>query len=573
MPMGAKHWQVASPAPDDYVAYFTDLPDLVSQVLYNRGLREPAQALAFLDTPHADGNPFRPCGMSQAVIRLRDAIRNVEPIVIYGDFDADGVTATALLVLALRALGAEVQPYIPHRVEEGYGLNDAAVEELAGRGARVLVTVDCGIRSVHEVAFARQLGMDVIITDHHALGPRLPDALAIIAPRQPDCLYPYKSLAGVGLAYKLAQALLRSYDKVPIHHEREIYLDEEDLLDLVALGTIADLAPLTGENRFLVRRGLERINADPRPGIEALMRQAGQSPGLVDEASISYSLAPRLNAAGRIDHAELAYQLLVTEYPAEAEHLAHRLNTLNRERQRLTAEALEQARRAVLAEGQEQPILFVAHPNIPMGVVGLVASRLMEEFYRPAIIVEWGEEESRGSARSIPEFHVTQALEQCEDLLVRYGGHKAAAGFTVRTADLETLKTRLLSLAGEALDGWEPQPTLKIDAQVSPQRLSWDLWEALQRLRPFGEENPEPLFASHNVVVRHQRAVGTDGAHLKLRLFDGRMIWDGIAFRQGELTGQLPRHVDVAYHLQMNEWRGERRLQLNVQDIRPSLEL
>jgi single-stranded-DNA-specific exonuclease len=462
-----------------------------------------------------------------------------------------------------------VRPYIPHRVEEGYGLNDTALQDLAAQGTRVLVTVDCGIRSVHEVALAVRLGMDVVITDHHSPGPRLPDALSIIAPRQSDCPYLYKSLAGVGLAYKLAQALLRSYDRVPIHREHEVYLEEDDLLDLVALGTIADLAPLTGENRLLVRRGLKRMNTAPRPGVEALIRQAGRSPGTVDEDSVSYSLAPRLNAAGRIDHAEMAYQLLITEYSAEAERLAHQLNTLNRERQRMTSEALEQAHQAVLAEGQESPLLFVSHPDIPMGVVGLVASRLVDEFYRPAIVVEWGEEESRGSARSIPEFHVTQALEQCEDLLVRYGGHKAAAGFTIRTANLEELKSRLLSLAGEALDGWEPKPTLKVDAQVPLQSMSWELWEGLQGLRPFGEENPEPLFASQNVVVHHQRAVGGEGTHLKLRLFDGRAVWDGIAFRQGEWAGRLPERVDVAYHLQINEWRGERRLQLNVQDIRP----
>lgn len=569
MPLAAKVWQVAPPAPAGYLANLPGLPQLVGQVLYNRGLQDPADALAFLDTPSIEDNPFRPHGMSEAVARLREAIRNAEPIVVYGDFDADGVTATALLVLALRALGAEVQPYIPHRVEEGYGLNDAALEDLAAQGARVLVTVDCGIRSIHEVALATRLGMDVIITDHHAPGLHLPDALAIVDPRQPDCPYLYKSLAGVGLAYKLAQALLRSYDRVPLHRDREIYLEEDDLLDLVALGTIADLAPLTGENRLLVRRGLKRMNTAPRPGVEALIRQAGRSPGTVDEESVSYSLAPRLNAAGRIDHAEMAYQLLVTEYPAEAERLAHQLNTLNRERQRMTAEALEQAHQAVLAEGQETSLLFVSHPHIPMGVVGLVASRLVDEFYRPAIVVEWGEEESRGSARSIPEFHVTQALEQCADLLVRYGGHRAAAGFTVRTANLEELKTRLLSLAGEALDGWEPKPTLQIDAQVPLQSMSWELWEALQGLRPFGEENPEPLFASQNVVVHHQRAVGGEGAHLKLRLFDGRAVWDGIAFRQGEWAGRLPERVDLAYHLQINEWRGERRLQLNVQDIRP----
>lgn len=563
-----KHWRIAEPTPARYLRRFPDVDPLIAQVLYNR-MPDPDRAIAFLDDFSDLDDPFRLRDMSQAVTRLRDAVRAGEPIAVYGDFDADGVTATALLVLTLRALGAEVHPYIPHRVDEGYGLNMEALTELAEKGVRVVVTVDCGVRSVAEVAHARRAGMDVIITDHHTLGDSLPDALAVIDPRRADSPYPYPQLAGVGLAYKLAQGLLRSNGRVPLNHRPQI--EEEDLLGLVALGTVADLAPLTGENRYLVRRGLERLNTAPRPGMAALMRQARVEPGSVDEDTIGYSLAPRLNAAGRVGHAKLAYQLLVAEYPSEAEWLARKLDQLNRQRQELTAEAMDKARQIVFTQGEDPPLLFVASPELPAGVVGLVASRLLEATYRPTVVVEVGEETSRGSARSIPEFHITQALESCADLLVRYGGHREAAGFTIRTEDLPKLRGHLLDRAIEALDGQELVPTLEADARVPLKTMSWDLWEGLQRLRPFGAANPEPLFVSEDVVVRHHRAVGTDDAHLKLYLFDGEMVWDGIAFRQGEWFGKLPDRIDIAYHLQLNEWRGERNLQLNVQDIRPSV--
>jgi single-stranded-DNA-specific exonuclease len=505
--------------------------------------------------------------MDRAVSHVREAIRAGVPIVVYGDFDADGITATALLVLTLRSLGGETYPYIPHRVDEGYGLNRPALTELARKGARLVITVDCGIRSPEEVAHARRLGMDVIITDHHTLGPRVPEAVAVLNPRRPDCPYPYEHLTGVGLAYKLAQALLRANRQVPLAGSAP--LEEEDLLDLVALGTVADLAPLTGENRALVIRGLERLNTAPRPGLDALMRLTGVHQGQVSATTIGYVLAPRLNAAGRIAHAKIAYQLLTAQYPGEAEHLARQLDELNRQRQQLTAEALEKARAAVLAEGIDRPLLFVADPSFPPGVVGLVASRLAEEFYRPAVVVEQGVEESRGSARSIPEFHITQALDRCTDLLLRYGGHRAAAGFTVRTADLPELKARLTDLAEEALRDVDLTPTLEVDAEVPLREMNGQVWKALQDLRPFGEGNPEPLFASRHVRVRHQRAVGSDGAHLKLLLSDGNTVWDGIAFRQGDWADHLPDYVDIAYHLQVNEFRGERRLQLNIQDVRP----
>lgn len=565
-------WNLPQPVPDAYRAHFPDLHPVVVQILYNRE-RNPEEARAFLERRSGPDNPYALYGMNQAVARIRRAIKEKKPIAVYGDFDADGVTATALLVITLRSMGATVRPYIPHRVEEGYGLNIPAIDELADAGVRLLITVDCGIRFPREIAHARRRGMDVIVTDHHLVGTEPLEAVAVVNPHQEECPYPYKGLAGVGLAYKLAQALLRANRQVPL--PGSVPLNEEELLDLVALGTVADLAPLTGENRYLVSRGLEQLNRAPRVGVEALIRQSGLRPGQVDTWHISFALGPRLNAAGRIAHAEQAYRLLTTDLPDEAERLARELDELNQERQRLMKEMQERARAVVLEREADRPLLFVADPEFPAGVVGLVASRLVDEFYRPAVIVEQGEEISKGSARSIPEFHITRALDQCADLLIRHGGHAVAAGFAVPTRHLDELKRRLLDIAARELEGKELAPALEIDAEIPLKEANWPLWEAVQTLRPFGEGNPEPLFLTRNVWVRRAVPVGADNAHLKLLLSDGRAVWDGIAFRRGEWAGRLPERVDVVYYLRENDYLRENKRnretppQLEIRDLRP----
>ena len=569
MSLRPKHWQVAPAAPPSHIARFPPLHPITVQVLYNRGITDPAGVAAFLSGESGEANPFALLGMNAAVTRLRQALRAGEPIAIYGDFDADGVTATALLVQTLRALRGHVRPYIPHRVDEGYGLHNEALTQLARAGIRVVVTVDCGIRSLDEVAHANRLGLDVIVTDHHSIGPKPPEAVAVIDPKQTDSRYPFGELAGVGVAYKLAQALLRSHRQTPVTAQ-ETRLEEEDLVDLVAVGTVADMVSLTGENRTLVHRGLARINRMERPGIEALCRQAGLKPGQVDATAIGYTLGPRLNAAGRLAHAKIAYQLLETKYPAEAERLAGELSRLNRKRQQLTLETQERARQLALATAKDAPLLFAAAPDFLAGIVGLVASRLVDEFYRPAVVVEVGEKTSRGSCRSIPEFHITDALDECADLLVRHGGHAAAAGFTVSNEHLDSLADRLRGLAAEQLAGVELTPVLAVDAEVELAQMSWELQQELAQLEPCGYANPHPLFLSRNVLVERHRAVGKEGRHLKLTLSDGRAVWDGIAFRQGEWANKLPDRVDIVYHLEVNEWNDQRRLQLNVQGLRPA---
>ncbi len=562
-------WQIAPPAPEDHLTRFPQLSPLIVQLLYNRGLTSPQDVRDFLAGSHPDDNPFRLKGMHQAVTRLRQAIRREELVAIYGDFDADGVTATALLVETLSALGARVKPYIPHRVDEGYGLNTGALRQLASQGVGVVVTVDCGIRAIEEVSYGTKLGLHLIVTDHHSVGEEVPPALAVINPKQPDCRYPFQDLAGVGVAFKLAQALLRANRQVPVA-KGKVSLNEEDLLDLAALGTVADLVPLLGENRSLVKRGLEKLNDPQRLGVRAMIAQAGLKPGQIDATTIAFILGPRLNAAGRMDDAITSYDLLTCRSPDQAANLAQELEELNQHRQRLTAEALERAKEQVLMAGEGEKLLFAAGEDFLAGIVGLVAGRLTEEFYRPALVVELGAEKSRGSARSIPEFNITAALDQCSDLFIKYGGHAAAAGFTVANNNLETMQERLKEIAARQLEGVELTPTLLIDAEVELSEVDWATQALLTQLEPFGYANPAPLLLSRRAVVRDARAVGTEGHHLKLALSDGRNVKDAIAFHQGRWAGQLPRQVDIVYSLEVNEWRGEKRLQLNVKDLRPS---
>jgi len=562
-------WQIAPPAPEDHLTRFPQLSPLIVQLLYNRGLTSPQDVRDFLAGSHPDDNPFRLKGMHQAVTRLRQAIRREELVAIYGDFDADGVTATALLVETLSALGARVKPYIPHRVDEGYGLNTGALRQLASQGVGVVVTVDCGIRAIEEVSYGTKLGLHLIVTDHHSVGEEVPPALAVINPKQPDCRYPFQDLAGVGVAFKLAQALLRANRQVPVA-KGKVSLNEEDLLDLAALGTVADLVPLLGENRSLVKRGLEKLNDPQRLGVRAMIAQAGLKPGQIDATTIAFILGPRLNAAGRMDDAITSYDLLTCRSPDQAANLAQELEELNQHRQRLTAEALERAKEQVLMAGEGEKLLFAAGEDFLAGIVGLVAGRLTEEFYRPALVVELGAEKSRGSARSIPEFNITAALDQCSDLFIKYGGHAAAAGFTVANNNLETMQERLKEIAARQLEGVELTPTLLIDAEVELSEVDWATQALLTQLEPFGYANPAPLLLSRRAIVRGARAVGTEGHHLKLALSDGRNVKDAIAFHQGRWAGQLPRHVDIVYSLEVNEWQGEKRLQLNVKDLRPS---
>lgn len=573
-----KRWNIAPRIPPSVLATLREFHPVIAQVLYNRGQDTPQKARAFLDGgDDALHNPFALHGMAQAVERIRRAIRGGEQIVVYGDFDADGVTSTALLVQALQALGARVEPYIPHRVDEGYGLNFEALRTLHRQGTSLVVTVDCGIRSVEEVAYGRRLGLDLIVTDHHSVGEALPPAVAVIDPKIDTRRrleegrtngYPEDMLAGVGVAYKLAQAL---FSVAQSQDRRPPPLRLDDLLDLVALGTVADLVPLDRlENRELVRRGLHVLNRAQRPGVYELMEVAGVRPEQCNATSIGFMLGPRINAAGRLDSAMIAYELLSTQDMARASELAQQLQALNVERQELTLQAVEVAREQAFDSSQDLPLIFATSSGFRPGIVGLVAGRLCEEFYRPAVVVQQGETESRGSCRSIDEFDITDALDECADLLVRHGGHAQAAGFTVLNENLPRLRERLMQLAAERLDGEDLRPLLDIDAEVPFDQLSEALADELRRLEPTGAGNNAPLFVTRGVRVVEARRVGQEGKHLRLRLSNGVQSLDGIAFKFGDWAERLEGTMDIVYHLEINEWNGRRRPQLNIQDLRPA---
>jgi single-stranded-DNA-specific exonuclease len=554
----------------------TAFPSILRQLLFNRGYATYAEARAFLQAePDFDTDPFQLTGMVETIDRLHFAIDHHEPIAIYGDYDVDGVTATALLVQTLNALDADVRGYIPHRFDEGYGLNNEALDNLKAGGVKLVITVDCGIRSADEALHARDINLDLIISDHHhpvASGdshPPLPPAFAIINPKQIGDIYPDKNLAGVGIAYKIAEALLSPQST--IRHSSLPSITLEDLLDLVALGTVADLAPLVGENRILVRRGLIQIRTTGRQGLYSLANVAEIPIGKTTASQIGYTLGPRLNAAGRLDSAQAALELLTTTDIQRAGQLAQQLDVQNRQRQVLTRTTQEKAEALALADGQEPFLIFAVDSEFNPGVVGLAASRLMETYYRPAVVAAKGLEETRGSCRSIPEFHITDALDQCSDLLVRHGGHAAAAGFTVRNENLPELVSRLKSIAQVQLGGRELRATLAADMEVQLSDLNFELLKHLAYFEPNGYGNPEAVFMSRDLKVKASRTVGAEGKHLKMTFENGRgLAMDAIGFRLGHLQKNLPSRVDAIYSFESNEYNGRTSLQLNLKDIKPA---
>ena len=558
--MNRYRWNLLPLAPDRHLANIPGAPPLLAQLLYNRGVREPSQLEPFITADkRLSGDPSLLPDMTLAVTRIYRALLSGENIAIYGDFDADGISATALLVKGLASLGGRVTPYIPHRQTEGYGLRTAALENLRNQGVSLVITVDCGITALAEVKRARRLGLDIVITDHHTPLAEIPPAVAIVNPKRADSSYPFSELTGAGVAVKLLQALLESLGK-------QGQLDE--MLDLVAVGTVADMAPLSGENRYWVKQGLKLMNASPRLGIREIITQAGLTPGSLDAESISWIIAPRLNAAGRLAHAMSSYKLLTTDSQPEARGLAIWLEQKNEERQRLTTKTLNKAKGQILAEGIS-PLLIASDRDYPVGIAGLVAGRLAEEFYRPSIVIRTGELVSSGSCRSIPEFNIILALNQCSQLLSQFGGHSQAAGFILPTKNLARLKQHLSELATTQLAGVDLHPQLDIDAEAKLPELSGNTFNLILQLAPFGRGNPAPTFLSRRVEVVDCQTMGGNGEHLRLKLRQGGVIWDGVGFRMGSYRAEISPHLDIVYNLEIDRWRGEERLRLNILDFAP----
>lgn len=559
--MNHSRWNLLPSAPAQYLAATSGFSTLIAQLLYNRGLTEPSQLEPFIAADECLlGNPLLLPDMHRAVARIYRALLSGENIAIYGDFDADGITGTTLLVQALSSLGSRVTPYIPHRLTEGYGLKTATLDNLYQQGVSLVITVDCGITAFTQVKKAQRLGLDIIITDHHTPPAVVPPAIAVVNPKLPNSSYPFSELAGVGVAFKLLQALFQGIGK-----EKQL----DGLIDLVAMGTVADMMPLLGENRYLVKQGLKLINTTPRLGVREMLTQAGLNIGSLDAEAISWVLTPRLNAAGRMAHAMMSYKLLTTASPQEAHELTMWLEEKNAERQKLTNNTLAKAREQVLAQGA-LPLLIASDEDYPGGIIGLVAGRLSDEFCRPVVVIKTGTEMSRGSCRSIPEFNIIHALNQCSDLLFQFGGHPQAAGFTLPTKNLAHFKQTLLQLASTELAGVDLRPCLDIDAEIKLPDLARDTYQSIQKLAPFGQGNPVPTFLSQRVEVIDCQTMGTNGEHLRLKLKQGGTVWDGVAFGLGNFLAEVSPPIDIVYNLEVDQWSGRERLRLNILDFSPA---
>ena len=533
----------------------------MAQLVYNRGLIEPTRLEVFLTADERlVGDPFLLPDMQQAVTRVYRALLSGENIAVYGDFDTDGITATALLVQGLSSLGGNVIPYIPGRVGEGHGLKTRVLEQLQRDGISLVISVDCGITGFEAVRKARRKGLDIIVTDHHAPPDEIPPAVAVVDPKLPGSEFPFTELAGVGVAYKFLQALLISLG-------REQLLD--GVMDLVALGTVADMVPLISENRYLVKEGLKRLNTAPRLGIREMMAQSGLIEGNLASENISWVIAPRLNTASRMDHAMPSYELLMTDSLEKAQQLVSWLEKKNTERQQLTRKAVAEAREQVFAQGV-LPLLMVSDERYPAGISGLVAGRLAEEFYRPAVVVSLGKRVCSGSCRSIPEFNIIEALSRCGDIFSQFGGHAQAAGFIVPTRNLSLLHDRLLEMAVGQLVGVDLRPRLDIDAETTLSTLTGDTYESIRRLAPFGQGNPLPTFLSRRVEVVDSRTMGNNGDHIRLKVRQEGSVWDAVGFGMGPEQPKVNDLIDIVHNLEVDHWGGQATLRLNMLDFAPA---
>jgi single-stranded-DNA-specific exonuclease len=547
------------------------LHPLAARVLAARGHVDPGEAARFLDAPLAElPDPFTMKGMDRAVERISLALARGERIACYGDYDVDGVTSTSLLVGFLRAAGADVVAYVPHRLVEGYGLNAGAVGRLAAEGAKLLVSLDCGITSVEEVRVAAAAGMDTVVVDHHTVPVELPAATAILNPHQPGCAYPTQDLAAVGVTFALCMALRRRLREAGRFGAQRPEPNLKEALDLVALGTIADVVPLTGANRTLVRWGLEVLARSRRPGLRALKRVAGVADGApVTAGQVGFRLAPRINAAGRLDDAGRGVRLMLSANDEEARALAEELDRENQARQelerRILEEAIEDAEARVAAGARG---LVLARDGWHPGVVGIVASRIVERFHRPTVLVALEDGAGKGSGRSIESFHLYDALSACAAHLTRFGGHRHAAGVSVTREALPAFRAAFEALAAARVSDEDLQPRCRIDGWVEDADLTQEAAADLERLAPFGAGHPEPVFALRRAPARG-RTVGAAGLHLKLAL--GARGLDAIGFGMGDrapLCAAGP--VDAAFCLGFDEWDGTRRLQLKLKDLRSS---
>ncbi len=558
-----KIWRIkdSNPALQETLSRSLNISMITAQLLANRGVEDPRIAAEFLNSSLSScPDPFLLKDMKRSVERVRRAVSDGEKILIYGDYDVDGITAVALLHSALKRIGANVECHIPNRLEEGYGLNLPAIKKAKKDGISLIITVDCGITSFKEIAHAAAIGIDTIITDHHEiLEDRTPSAFAIINPLQKDCIYPFKHLAGVGLAYKLAKAVLE-----------DTKFFAEDFLDLVSLGTVADIAPLVGENRTLTKYGLDELNRRSRIGLNALMEVSGLSGKDISSGHIGFILGPRINAMGRVGSPLKALELLLTDEKEEAMRLANILDTENRARQKIEAAILDEAMSKVEREVnfKHHRVIVLASENWHPGVIGIVASKIADRFYRPTILISLGGRFGKGSGRSIERFHLFEYLLRCKDLLIGFGGHESACGITIEKDKVDAFREMINREAADAVSEEIFSPKLEVEMDVPLGMLNDKVIGEIESLAPFGEENPRPVLASRNVVVRDSpRTVGRGG--FKMWVTDNDVTCEAVSFGKSNLTRpEIGDRVDLVYTPSMNNWQGVKSIQLEVHDIK-----
>ncbi|MBQ9757857.1 MAG: single-stranded-DNA-specific exonuclease RecJ [Clostridia bacterium] len=540
-----------------------NISPLASIILYNRGIRESSEIEKFL---HCDlknlHDPYLLKDMDKAVARIKEAQAKGEKITIYGDYDVDGITSIAILYKHLTSMGFEVDYYIPDRIQEGYGVNREALDKIKENGTGVVITVDTGITAVEETEYAKSIGMDFIITDHHECKETIPAAFAAIDPKRKDCKYPFKNLAGVGVAFKLIQALDEnsSVEKLISKYA-----------DLVCLGTVADISPLVDENRIIVTKGLEKFKNTENIGLKALLDVSITNNKAITTSSIGYIIAPRINASGRLGCASRSVEMFLTQDKEKAYELANSLceeNIIRQQtEQKMFAEALEYIEKN--PQIKEDQVLVIPHENWHHGIVGIVSSKITEKFYRPSILFAIDGDEAKGSGRSVSGFNLFEALENSSDILEKFGGHELAAGLSIKTENIEKFRTAINSQKLSKIDEQSLIPTVSVDAVIKPAYITMETVDEINKLHPFGVDNPLPVFAVRNIKI-HKISTMSEGKHLRMTLLKDNKFFDAVGFGMGEYFNHLKEgdFVEVAFGLDINDYKGFKNIQLILKDIK-----
>jgi len=567
-----KNWKIKEKISENKKTELAKYHPIIVQLLFDRGIETAEKSENFFNPNYEKdlSDPFVFLQMEKAMERMKQAKEKKEKIAIFGDYDADGVTATALLVENLEKLGfSEIVIYIPDRQLEGYGINSEAIEYLAKEKVQLIITVDCGITSLEETEKAKALGMDIIITDHHHAPEELPKAWAIINPNCEKNNEKFQNLAGVGVAFKFAQALWFTFDPKNIDQLKWS-------LDLVAIGTVADCVPLLNENRVLTRYGMVVLSKTRRVGLLEMFKVGriliGEN-NIHDTQKISFQIAPRINAAGRMDHASISYNLIREKNIVLAREMALEVESNNQRRQKITSEIVKEIREIAQKDFQNKKIIYAQNENWPMGILGLVAGKISDEFNRPTIILQDQGDELAGSLRSIPQVNLIEILEKCSELLIRFGGHAQAAGIKVKKSQAQEFFAKFSQIVEKELEGKDLRPEILIDSEITTQELNWDLMLELKKMEPFGEGNEEPVFVARNLVIEEVKIVGNGSKHLKF-LLRGEMgsakIFDAIAFGKGNLAQDYKKgdQIDAVFNLNEDEWNGNKKIQLKIIDFR-----